>query len=161
MFPLLLILGVAAVITIASTSSAASSSQASVQQWPPGPQLQAMLAQQYATYYSNATGEQLDMAQVNALFAQFPAAYQAQLPPGTQPTIAGYQAWVASNYVSGMQAGGNMPGYGEWGQPGTNWNPAWSQVSGPLYPVFYGFDENTTQPVRMYQDLDGNFYLRS
>jgi hypothetical protein len=100
MSPLLVITlagGALYLLTQSSTSS---------QAWPPSPGVQQGLVTQLSTYYQSATGNvpgAAEVTQIQAAVNGAPAQYQASLPQGTAPTIAGYQAWVLSKGQAAMQ----------------------------------------------------------
>ena len=151
MLPLFLILGIAAAVTYAATSSASSSSQAPASAWPPGPQFNALLSQEVTLYQTNLNGGALtaaQQAQIAQMVASGPAQYQATLHGGT-PTIPGYQQWFWNQWALLAQGGGVQ----------TNPYASQAQVSGRLWPVFVGLTDDGQQ-AHLYQDLDGNLYMR-
>jgi hypothetical protein len=154
MLPLLLIMGVAAIVTYAATSSA-SSAQAPIQTWPPGPQFNGLLLQELTIYATNVNGGPLSATQQANLLAAVqngPNEYVASLSGGT-PTIPGYQVWFWNQWAQANAFGAASA---------TASNPYLSSAvaSGPLYPVFMGYDEDTQSATRMYQDIDGRMYVR-
>jgi hypothetical protein len=127
------------VVLSPSTASAATPGGASAggNYWPPTAADQAALSAELVTYATNAIGyapSSAELANFNAAIAQAPSEYVAQLPPGTQPTVAGYQAWARNTYTSWLTASGTAPNtdpnpyYG-----GSGDNPYTATTSGPLW----------------------------
>ena len=115
----LAILGIAALVTYATYSGTTSSQQgSSPSAWPPSAALQDTLATEMAAYLQNASGVGVTASQVAPLIASAPQQYVAQLPPGTAPTISGYQTWIWSRYAQGLQgyyASGGYPSASAYG----------------------------------------------
>jgi hypothetical protein len=75
--------------------------------WPPTPDVQNGLVAQLSTMYQSATGAAPSPAMVTEIQAAVngaPAQYQATLPQGQAPTVAGYQAWVLAKGQAAMSA---------------------------------------------------------
>jgi len=100
MSPLILAtLGLGALYLYAQSSATTDTS------WPPSASVQQGLVAQLATNYQTATGTAPSAAMVTEIQAAVngaPAQYQASLPQGQTPTVAGYQAWVLAKGQAAM-----------------------------------------------------------
>jgi hypothetical protein len=98
----LLALGIGAMFWLAGASGGAS--------WPPTASIQSDLVSQLAQQAQAASGSPMTTAQLNELQAsidRMPALYPTTLPPGTPPTIAGYQTWVLQTGAQAIAYGGS------------------------------------------------------
>jgi len=119
---------------LSASSSAASAQAAAATNWPPTVAQQQALQVQISQLVDEVTGQPLtaqEQANLQMLLANAPAQYQAGLPTGMSPTMAGYQAWVLAGSAAQVAASSQMPATQYGGFTGTGPQPAGS-VSGPL-----------------------------
>jgi len=98
--------------------------------WPPSASVQSALQAQIQAQYQQTTGQPMSAALVQQLqqaLAGAPAQYQATLPAGTQPTVAGYQAWVLAKSSAALSVAAPAPA-----QQLGFFPPAGYQTAGPL-----------------------------
>lgn len=96
---------------LSASSSAASAQAAAATNWPPT-QAQQQALQVQITQLVAEVGRPLTAAEqtnLSNLLANAPAQYQATLPAGTTPTVAGYQAWVLAGSASQASAAASDP----------------------------------------------------
>jgi hypothetical protein len=80
--------------------------------WPPSSAVQQALVAQLTQMAQQHSGQPLNVYQTTVLQQQVqagPAAYQAILPVGTAPTVAGYQQWMLQQGSLALAAG-DVPG---------------------------------------------------
>ena len=98
---------------MAAASSAASAQSAAASNWPPTAAQQQALQVQISQLVLEVTHTALtaqEQSDLQALLANAPAQYQAGLPAGTSPTIAGYSAWVlAGSAAQAAASTANLP----------------------------------------------------
>lgn len=93
----------------AASSAASAQAAASVTNWPPTAAQQTALQSQIGQLVAEVTGQPLSQGEasnLSALLSTAPSKYQATLPLGATPTLAGYQAWVLAG--SGAAAAVSM-----------------------------------------------------
>jgi|GEM_PF-4462839 len=152
--------------------------------WPPSASVQSALQAQIQAQYQQATGQPMTpglVQQLQQALAEAPATYQATLPAGTTPTVAGYQAWVLAKANAAMVAApapaqqlGFFPpaGYqtaGPLGLQGPNPQANWDVYGNAFFTDAYGravavYHENFApadyiQPIYMRQ-TEGTLHLR-
>jgi len=89
---------------MSATSSAASAQAASATNWPPTQAQQQALQVQISQLTAEVTGQPLtarEQSNLTALLANAPAQYLAGLG-GSQPTFAGYSAWVLAGSAAAV-----------------------------------------------------------
>lgn len=100
---------------LSASSSAASAQAAAATNWPPTTAQQQALQVQISQLVDEVTGQSLtsqEQSNLQLLLANAPAQYQAGLPAGTPPTMAGYQAWVLAGSAAQVAASAQQPPYG-------------------------------------------------
>jgi hypothetical protein len=118
---------------LSASSSAASAQAAAATNWPPTTAQQQALQVQISQLVAEVTQQPLtaqEQSNLSVLIAAAPAQYQATLPTGATPTMAGYQAWIMAGTAANTVAA--MPTQYE----GTNLPPGYPQpaasASGPM-----------------------------
>ena len=104
---------------MSAASSAASAQAAAASNWPPTTAQQQALQVQISQLVVEVTGQVMtaqEQTNLSALLANAPAQYQAGLPTGAAPTVAGYSSWVlagsAAQAAASLQTSGTASPYG-------------------------------------------------
>jgi hypothetical protein len=118
---------------LSASSSAASAQSAAASNWPPTAAQQQALQVQIAQIVAEVTQQPMTAREQTALanlLANAPAQYQAGLPSGTKPTIAGYSSWVLAGSAAQAAVSAQTSPYG-----GVAQNPYGATTGAPPHAV--------------------------